>query len=87
MKPLSFYYINENENFSKQIKSYLVDNYGEDEYKNISIAKVIGLLDGLMQLRVTTKEKPINTNPTSLEETPNGWVSLYSKNHITSESH
>ena len=76
MKPFSFYL---NESFVAQAKYYLVSAFGETEYQAIVDAKPIAMIDGLMRLSITTKDKPKNTNPTSLEQTPSGWVSIYKK--------
>ena len=78
MKPFSFYL---NESFASQVKYYIIPNYGESEYQSILDANPIAMIDGLVSLSITTKEKPQNTNPTSLEQTNYGWVSIYKKIH------
>jgi len=78
MKPFSFFL---NENFSKQIQYYIVDTYGEQEYQSLVDAIPVALLDGLMILSITTKEKPKSTNPTTLVQNSSGWVSTYNKNN------
>ena len=77
MRPFSFYL---NESFVKQIEYYVIPNYGQAEYNALVKAKPISLLDGLMELSITTQHKPTNTNPSSLKQTPTGWVSIYRKN-------
>tara|TARA_R110000737_G_scaffold336784_2_gene356499 strand:- start:666 stop:902 length:237 start_codon:yes stop_codon:yes gene_type:complete len=76
MRPFSFYI---NESFISQIKYYIVSHYGESEYQSILDANPIALIDGIVQLTITTQEKPQNTTPTSLKSTTNGWVSTYKK--------
>ena len=76
MRPFSFFI---NESIVDQLRYFIVDTYGETEYNKILKANPTALLDGLMSLSVTTKEKPQKTTPTSLKETPNGWISIYNK--------
>tara|TARA_Y100000389_G_scaffold19791_1_gene17122 strand:+ start:11220 stop:11456 length:237 start_codon:yes stop_codon:yes gene_type:complete len=68
-----------NENFSLQVKEYLDSKYGDSEYESLEKANVIALLDGMIQLSVTTRNKPKNTNPDSLQEIGSSWVSIYKK--------
>jgi hypothetical protein len=79
MRPFSFHL---NESFAVQGKSYLDSTFGDSEYKAVLKANPIAFIDGLMTLTITTKEKPQNTNPTSLTQTIYGWVSSYKKNHL-----
>jgi hypothetical protein len=76
MKPLLFFL---NENFSDQIKYFIVPNFGESEYNALLSATPIALLDGLMQISITTKDKPKDISPTSLEKNSSGWISIYKK--------
>jgi hypothetical protein len=77
MKNLSLF-LNE-QNIIDQVRRYLVPTFGEEEYSRLIEAEPIAMLDGLMQLSITTKSKPVGTKHTSIEETPNGWVLIYKK--------
>lgn len=77
MKNLSLF-LNE-QNIIDQVRRYLVPTFGEEEYNKLIKARPIAMLDGLMQLSITTAEKPIGTKHTSIQETPNGWVLIYKK--------
>ena len=73
MKPFLFYL---NENFESQIKPFIILNYGEEEYKALENANPVSLLDGLMSMSITTKEKPNHTTPTTLTQSTSGWISF-----------
>ncbi len=78
MRPFSFYI---NESITDQLKYFIIPKFGDSEYTTIINANPVGLLDGLMRLSITTKDKPTGIHADSIKKTSNGWVSIYIKNN------
>lgn len=62
-----------------QVRYFIQDTHGVNEYDAIQDAGVVGLQDGDTTINITTIDRPINTGANSITKVLRGWLSSYKK--------